>query len=131
MRATVLLVLLLAAALAACGTTRIRTSDPAARVYVDGELVGVGGASIRQRGLPHTATIAVVAPSGARATRTVSRSFTATTAASFLLLSWVGLVAMWELPSEIDVPLPAGSSWDDAPAGDDVWSHPPAWADRR
>jgi hypothetical protein len=113
-------------ALAGCGTTLIRASDPGARIWVDGRLAGVGIAKVTRRGLPHTTQILVQTADGRRASQEVSRSFTATTLIGGLLTSYVGMIALWELPETVTVTLPPGSSWD----GDssDVWMQPPLWA---
>jgi hypothetical protein len=108
MRAAALLCLV-----AACGTTHIRTDDRRALIYVDGQLAGRGEAEMTRRGTPHTAQIVVVAPDGRRARLDVSRSFTSTTLIVGLFTDLVGLIAAWEMPESVYVPLAQGPSWDD------------------
>jgi hypothetical protein len=116
-------VVLALAALCACGTTQIRTSDPTARIYLDGKLLGRGHAETTRRGPPHTATVTVATDDGRHASLQVARRFTATTLLT-TLVSWVGLATMWELPEDIFLPL-SGGGWD---RDDDVWAAPPTWA---
>jgi hypothetical protein len=106
------------ALLGACGTTRITTGRPDARIYVDGRLVGRGEAEIRQRGLPGHATIDVRTPDGVRVQRQISRSFTLTTLGSLLYMSYFGPLFMWEYPDDVAIELAAGPAWS--------WTAPPS-----
>jgi hypothetical protein len=108
MRRALLVLALLAGA---CGTTRIVSSDPRARLYVDGELRGRGHAEITRRGGPATFAIEARLPDGRRSVTHVSRRFTSTTFVSGLFTYGIGLLAMWELPSEIAVETPGGDPW--------------------
>jgi hypothetical protein len=108
-----------------CSTTRIVTTDPSARIYVDGAYVGQGRGAIRQRGRPHTAQILVKADDGRTARDSMKRSFTWVTLLGGIYTYGVGLLFFWEYPDTIFVPLPTPrpSGWDNS--GDDVWLRPP------
>jgi hypothetical protein len=115
----------LAVTLAGCGTTTITTNRRDARIYRDGELIGRGDAEIRQRGLPGATTIEVRTPDGQRVRQRVERSFTGTTVASVLVMSWLGLVAMWEYPDDVTIALEGNApSWD-VLGGGSAWDAPP------
>lgn len=119
-----------AALLAGCGTTRIYTNDPNARIYVDGEMVGKGSASVRKRGGPGSSRIVVTAANGRRYTQQMRRKFTYKTLLIGLVTSYVGLLAAWEYPDSIYIPVADGGArastrWDGA---DDAWLQaPPGW----
>ena len=103
-----------------CGTTRIYTNDPKARIFVDGEAVGIGKGKIRRRGFSHTAHIVVKAPDGRKATEQVEREFTLLTFAAGMFTYFVGWATLWEYPESVEVMLPEAtidsrpkSSWDE------------------
>jgi hypothetical protein len=105
------------------------TTAKDARIYVDGEAVGVGTAEVRQRGLPVDADVVVETPDGRRARATLERHFTLTTFAIGIVTYGVGFIVGWEYPDSLFVPLEerrddTGSDW--GSAGDDVWMRPPA-----
>jgi len=119
-------VLLLAAAVAGCGTTQITTSDPGARIFVDGEYVGRGRGEVTRRGPPGRATVLVRTDGGERAQATMRRSFGVTTFLLGLVSYLVCWVACWEYPESLYVSLPQhhpGPSWG---GGVDPWLQPPA-----
>lgn len=119
-----------AALLTACGTTRIYTNDPNARIYVDGEMVGKGSASVRKRGGPGSSQIIVKTADGRRYSRQMRRKFTYTTLLIGLVTSYVGLIAAWEYPDSVYIAVSddvarSSASWDGA---GDVWLQaPPRW----
>jgi hypothetical protein len=117
------LVLALALAAAACGTTRIVASDRQAAIYIDGELAGRGSAELRRRGGPGAFDVEVRARDGRRASRRVSRSITGTTVVGALFTYGICLLACWELPSEVAIDLPAApNGWEEHAAADgDPW----------
>ncbi len=118
------------ALLAACGTTRIYTNDPNARIYVDGEMVGKGSASVRKRGGPGSSQIIIKTADGRRFTKQMRRKFTYKTLLIGLVTSYIGFVAAWEYPDSVyvavteDVGRPS-RSWDGA--GDAWLQAPPGW----
>ncbi len=127
------LALVLALAASACGTTRVVTNVPNARIYVDG--VEVASNELRMRGAPGTTTIEVVAPDGRRMLKQVRRSFTGFTFMAGLFTYGVGFFAAWELPGAVmfyfDESQPV-ASWDNRPGsaagatGGDAWQTPPS-----
>lgn len=116
----------LALAAAACGTTMIRAGDPHAAIYVDGTLYGHGAAEVRKRGVPSSFAIDVRYPGGGRARKVVSRRFTGLTFVAGLFSYGIGMFTVWELPDEITLPPPPPSGWDGA--ADDPWMRAPSAA---
>lgn len=125
-----------ALALASCGTTRIMTNDPTARIYVNGAFVGQGQAEIDRRGPPRTAEVSVQAPDGRSESITIKRRFTSSTFMYGLVTYMVGWMSLWEYPETVQVALPVpaqqqqqqpGASWDQAGGGDAWMSPPPGW----
>jgi hypothetical protein len=117
---------------AGCGTTYVLPSDPGARVWVDGEMVGKGQGEVRQRGLPGRATVVVKTEDGRRQDATLSRSFTLTTFFLGFITYGVCWVACWEYPLSLAVTLPPGPGAQvDAYSGrsaPDPWLQaPPGW----
>jgi hypothetical protein len=128
--------LVTAALLAGCGTTQLMPTDPNARIYVDGEMVGKGVGSIRQRGLPGAAQVLVKTDDGRRQQQSISRSFTVVTLLLGFITYGVCWVACWEYPSSVVVNVPPppggyilGGTFED-PAGStpsgDPWLQPPS-----
>jgi hypothetical protein len=134
--------LLLALALAGggCGSTRIITNDPRARIFADGEMIGQGQGEITLRGPPGGTSVVVATEDGRRQSTQVRRKFTASTAVLGLFTYGVCLLACWEYPSVVYLPIegvnpyPAygASSWDPGGPGPasgpaaDPWMQPPA-----
>jgi hypothetical protein len=126
--------LILVIAIAGCGTTDIITTDPGARIVVDGRQVGRGHGEITQTGLPVSSTVAVVSEDGRRETRIIQRRFTGTTLLLGLFTDGICLLACWQYPDTVFVPLPGGAPTaygQGAPAPYDPWLQPPsAWQPR-
>jgi hypothetical protein len=122
---SVLLVPLLA--IAGCGTTSIVTTDPRARIMVDGQQVGRGRGEITQTGLPVSSTVFVVTDDGRRQSLVVDRHFTGTTFVLGLFTYGICLVACWQYPDTVFVPLPAGvpMAYGQSPIPYDPWLQPP------
>lgn len=125
-----------ASALAGCAHTHIETSDPQARIYVDGELIGRGSADYDDHmGLPGDMVVEVQTPTQ-KVERVVEREFTVTTFIVGLLTYTTGWLWAWEYPDTVVVMLPQargsfgeaaderGSSWDEAPRTN-AWDAPP------
>jgi hypothetical protein len=129
--------MVMAALLAACGTTHVIPSDRSARVYVNGEMVGKGLGEVRQRGLPGSTQVLVMTEDGRRQQQSMSRSFTVVTFLLGFITYGVCWVACWEYPDAVlvNVPRPAGgfalegpaASTAAAPAGDPWLQPPPGW----
>ncbi len=100
---------------AGCGTTHIMSTDPTARIYVDGELLGIGRAETRQRGTPHTAVVMAKTPDGRSTKLDVKRRFTGVTLLAGLFSYGIGLFAFWEYPEAVYLPI-------DAPQTDAQWA---------
>jgi hypothetical protein len=116
-------------AIAGCGTTDIITTDPGARIVVDGVLVGRGQGEITQTGLPESSTVAVVSEDGRRETRVIHRRFTGTTLLLGMFTDGICLIACWQYPDTVFMPLPGGAPTaygQGAPACYDPWRQPPA-----
>jgi hypothetical protein len=134
-----LAILLAAAMLSACGTTQVVATDQNARIYVDGEAVGKGAGTVRQRGFPGSAQVLVTTEDGRREHQTMSRSFTVVTFFLGLITYGVCWVACWEYPSAVlvNVPTPADgyaamgttppSAGAPAPPVDPWTKPPPGW----
>jgi hypothetical protein len=126
-------IILAASLLAACGTTQVVPTDPTARVYVDGQMVGKGVGEIRQRGLPGSTQVLVMTDDGRRQQQSISRSFTFVTFLLGFITYGVCWLACWEYPGAVmvNVPPPAGGyvvgATLDSPAGPagDPWMQPP------
>jgi hypothetical protein len=121
------------AALCGCGTTYVVTTDPGARVFVDGEMVGKGQGTVTQRGFPGRAQVIVNTEDGRREHTTMSRSFTGTTFLLGLITYGVCWVACWEYPGSVFVDVggqnrPAFTSA--TPAQDPWLLPPPGWHPR-
>ncbi|MEZ4474867.1 MAG: hypothetical protein R3F60_29580 [bacterium] len=119
------LILLAAAALAApgCGSTVVRSADPQARIYVDGELAGIGEVELRRFGPSHDFEVKVQ-EFGAETVVTVEREFTALTVLIGLVTGYTGLFWAWELPDEVTLPARAEqvNPWTHQPEG--AWARP-------
>jgi len=138
MRSLLIASLLIAALAAGCGTTQIVTAEPTARIFVDGRAVGQGHATIDKRGTPGSARVLVKTDDGRQQQSTIERSFTAVTLLGGLVTYGVCLVACWEYPDTVFVPLPEAPRTPAAPppplatAAADPWlTPPPDWHPRR
>ena len=123
-----LLLLATGLALSGCGTVRVATNDPEARIHVDGVVEGRGEAKMNRWGFPRSVEVVVKAADGRTARAEMKRSFRWAT----FFLGWItyGIcwIACWGFPEELIVPLEAkpakpGSDW--APAAKDPWMEPP------
>jgi hypothetical protein len=132
----VLAALAAALLLGGCVTAGVHTSDPDARIWVDGRQLHKD-ARVWSVGPPHTARILVIAKDGRRARHAVSREFSWFTFVAGLRTLGVCFALCWTYPQEIVVPLPPPRptvAWDADPADDpwgtaaDVspWSAPPS-----
>jgi hypothetical protein len=97
--------LLLLALGSGCGSTQILTDDPRARIYADGQMIGRGKGELTRRGFPGSATVVVTSEDGRRETSQVKREFTAATFVFGLVTYGICLVACWEYPSVVFVPI--------------------------
>jgi hypothetical protein len=131
----VLTLALAAVACASCGTTYVVTTEPTARVYVDGAMVGKGQGTVTQRGFPGSAHVLVKTEDGRRQQSSLKRSFTATTFLLGLITYGVCWVACWEYPGSVlvDLPVPPGMEKPSpftaaaTPAVDPWLQPPPGW----
>jgi hypothetical protein len=117
----------LALALAACGSTTIRTNRPDATIYVNGEPLGEGEVTIDQTGTSRTAQIEVRAPDGRVGHRTIERSITGTTIVTCIFTYGFCCFLCQQYPDEVEIelaegPAPGGGGWDD---GGSAWDRPP------
>jgi hypothetical protein len=111
-------------AIAGCGTTDIITTDPGAQIIVDGRHLGRGHGEIAQTGLPETSTVVVVSEDGRRETLVIERHFTGTTLLAGVFTYGICLIACWQYPDTVFVPLPGGAPLiygQGAPAPYDPW----------
>jgi hypothetical protein len=116
-----------ALAIAGCGTTSIFTTDPTAKIVVDGQPVGRGRAEIGQTGFPVSSTVLVVTEDGRRETLVIDRHFTGTTFVLGLFTYGICLIACWQYPDTVFVPLPVAPMGYGlaAPVPYDPWLAPP------
>jgi hypothetical protein len=122
-------ILTLAALLGGCGTTYVIPSEPNARVYVDGAMVGKGVGKLPQRGLPGSAAVLVQTDDGRRQHQTVSRSFTLVTFLLGFITYGVCWLACWEYPGSVMVAMPApAGGYAPPPAAAAGFGPPPAAA---
>ena len=121
--------LLLILALAGCGHTMIETTDPSARIYVDGTIVGKGHGEMSRTGVWRTALIEVKTPDGRHQTREVRREFTWGTFFCGYFTMAIGFAFCGQFPDTIFIALPAAnakSPWDvDPRESPSVWDAPP------
>src|SRR5436190_17056546 len=105
---TLLMAALLASAMTAvgCGSTQILTTEPTARIFVDGRSLGEGQARIDRRGTPGSARVVVKTADGREHASTIERSFTGTTLLAGLFTYGICLLACWEYPETVFIPLP-------------------------
>jgi hypothetical protein len=133
---TLVVMALLASGAAGCGSTQILTTEPDARIFVDGRALGQGHASIDKRGTPGSTTVVVKTADGRQQQSVVERSFTGTTLVAGLFTYGICLFACWEYPDTVFIPLPesprATASLPLATAAAaDPWMTPPAgWRPR-
>jgi hypothetical protein len=119
-------------AAAGCGTTNIYTTDPGARVVADGVTLGRGQGQLTRRGFPGSTSVVVKTDDGRQAETVVRRQFTGLTLLLGFFTYGVCLLACWEYPDTVFVPLPGGAApgYGPAPAGVappavDPWLQPP------
>jgi hypothetical protein len=120
---------LLGALASGCGTTNIYTSDPSARVMAEGQTLGRGSGQLTRRGFPGSTQVVVKTDDGRQGEVQVRRQFTALTLVMGLFTYGICLVACWEYPDTVFVPLPGaagGNTPAGAPAAVDPWLVPPA-----
>lgn len=119
-----------------CGTSRVITNDPAARIFANGQLIGRGQGEITQRGASESTSILVRSDDGREQTTVVKRQVTGFTLLAALFTYGTCLLFCWEYPDTILALLPARSaaavpSEPGTPASD-PWVDPPAgWWSRR
>jgi hypothetical protein len=122
---------LLAALTGGCGTTHIYTTDPSARVMANGETLGRGQGQLTRRGFPSSTQVLVKTEDGRQGEVRVRREFTGVTLLLGLVTYGVCLLACWEYPDTVFVPLPGGPTpgYGPTPAGGpgaaDPWLMPP------
>jgi hypothetical protein len=132
--ASSLLVSVLASA--GCGTSRVITNDPTARIFANGQLIGRGQGEITQRGTSESTSILVRSDDGREQVTIVKREVTGFTLLGALFTYGTCLIFCWEYPDTIMALLPARApaaapSEPGAPV-DDPWLNPPAswWSGR-
>jgi hypothetical protein len=103
-RAFALLVLMAVAA--GCGTTKIYTNDPGARVLADGRSLGKGQGELTRRGLPGSTKVVARTDDGREGEVQLKREFTAMTLVMGLFTYGVCLIACWEYPDTVMIPVP-------------------------
>ncbi len=120
------------AASGGCGTTQIFTTDPSARVVADGRPLGRGQGQLTRRGFPGSTNVVARTDDGRQGELRIRREFTGMTMLMGLFTYGVCLVACWEYPDTVLVPVPPpAGGHGPAPAGAppaaiDPWLVPPA-----
>ncbi len=89
--------------LSACGTTSIVTNDPQARIFLNGEHLGQGQATLTKRGIWGGGELLVKTPDGRRKTQAVSRSFGVVTFLLGFITYGVCWAVCWEYPDVVFV----------------------------
>ena len=124
---TVLLVLLSLWLCTGCGSMMIETNRADAEIYLDGQHIGTGRATVRRMGVPNTSFIR--AESGDEVVEVeVKRHFTLTTALLMPFSYFSSVLWAWQYPDETLVqfkgsPAPTTvRSWDTADV--DLWGQP-------
>jgi hypothetical protein len=128
--------LLLLALASGCGSTQVLTDDPRARIFADGRMIGQGRGELTMRGLPSSTTVVVASEDGRRETAQIKRQFTAVSLVLGLFTYGVCLLACWEYPATVFVPIaprvPDAGGWPQgqapgatAAAPVDPWLQPP------
>src|SRR5262245_35698815 len=113
-----------------CGSTQIFTTDPSARILVDGKVVGKGHAEITQRGTPGSTTVLVKTNDGREERKMIERRFTAVTLVAGIFTYGICLFACWEYPDTVYVPVsapPAVAAAGQLPGADPWLVPPPGW----
>ncbi|MCA9528331.1 MAG: hypothetical protein KC549_18730 [Myxococcales bacterium] len=124
----VALAALAVAPLVGCGSAVIRSTDPAARIYIDGELAGIGEAEVRRMGPPRDFEVRVE-EHGTVTHHEISREFTAATLGIGLFTAYTGLYWAWMLPDEVRLPSPPVAATVVNPwtgTAENPWGAPPA-----
>jgi hypothetical protein len=137
MRLLVSFGVVVALAAGGCGTTTIVAGDPGARIFADGRLLGRGQGQLTRRGPPGGTTVVVRTDDGRQEQTIIKRQFTALTLLGGLFTYGICLIACWEYPDMVAVPMasayhPYGAPpFPGAPAGYapppvvDPWLQPP------
>ncbi len=117
-------------AVSGCGTTHIYTTEPGARVLADGRALGRGTGELTRRGFPGSTKVVVKTEDGRQGETVVRREFTALTLVLGFVTYGVCLLACWEYPDTVFVPLPGGiptPGYGNTPAAAtvDPWLQPP------
>jgi hypothetical protein len=100
----------------------------------DGRMLGKGHGEVTRRGFPGSTRVVVKTDDGRQGELVVKREFTAMTLVMGLFTYGVCLIACWEYPDTVLVPLPpdgpatatAGYAPPGAPPAADPWLTPPA-----
>jgi hypothetical protein len=121
---------------AGCGTSRVITNDPTARIFANGQLIGRGQGEITQRGASESTSILVRSDDGREQTTVVKRQVTGFTLLAALFTYGTCLLFCWEYPDTILALLPARAPADrpsetGTPAPDPWLDPPEGWWSRR
>ncbi|HEY0706335.1 MAG TPA: hypothetical protein VGG33_06035 [Polyangia bacterium] len=112
-----------------CGTVSVMSTDPSARLYAGGRMLGQGTGQLTRRGTPESTTIVAVSQDGRRSQTVVKREFTGFTFLTGLFTYGICLVFCWEYPSVVLVGAPPQGGYASGSAsyaaGPDPWLLPP------
>lgn len=130
-RAVCLLLATILLAGTGCGTVVVTSTDPTARLYAGGRMLGRGTGELRRRGTPESTTITAISEDGRRAQTIARREFTGVTFLAGLFTYGICLIACWEYPSVVLVDLPPAAAPHQSEYGSDPWLiPPPGWQPR-
>jgi hypothetical protein len=130
MKALLLFALLL---VTGCASTRIISEDPGAEIFVDGESVGFGEASVNRIGPPERARVTAKRDGETVGRTEMHRTFTGMTVVWGLCSYYTGFYWGWYYPKSVTIPMQSEaptaravkevrSLWSDP--GGSVWMQP-------
>ena len=101
----------------------IKTNQPDCDIYVNGDHVGRGTATVKRMGLPETAIIKVEHGDHVE-THTISRSMTLPTIGLGVISMYTGFLWAWEYPESVDIDLPTQTVGKKVVNESEPWTEP-------
>ncbi len=104
----------------------IKTNQPDSDIYVNGDHIGQGTATIKRMGFPET-TVIKVEHGGQVETYTISRTMTLSTIGLGVISMYTGFLWAWEYPESLDIDLPEQPVEKNVVSESESWTNP--WTD--